>query len=262
MDQFHHIAQSQLHTLPVEIRLRIYDEMTPPFDSRISDWRGLFLSCKQFHYEMKHELLRNMTKYLGHIKKDWTKSYDVPLKISTPTRIAEIESLFVAIPNSYFRTREAQFPAARRFSTALLSLLQLGISKLTFTRYEDDKMMKCTTATTTEHSLADFMRDVLELMDPSKRVRTPKLDEAGHVQLKGSVIDKIVFEWGTLGGALGDEDLILPYYAGECPADRVVELKRDHSCAPATGAVWTRRQYTWYGQVLGDFWSEAKDWRE
>jgi hypothetical protein len=262
MYEFHHAAQSQLHTLPVEIRLRIYEEMTPPLDSRIADWRGLFLSCKQFHYEMKHELLRNMTKYLGQIKKHWAKSHALPLHISTPTSITEIENILVAIPNSYFRVRETQFPAARIFSAALLSLLQLGISQLTFTRYEDDVAMKCTAAAMTEHTLADFMRDVLELMDPLNPARKPKLDEAEHLQLSGSVIDKITFEWGTFSGALGDEDLVLPYYAAECPSDRVMELKRDHICAPATGAVWTRRPYTWYGQVLGDFWNEAKDWDE
>lgn len=260
MNTFHHESQSQLHALPVEIRLRIYEQMTPPVDSRIEDWRGLFTSCKQIHYEMKHELLRNMIKYLDQVEKHWTKFHDMPLRISTPTSIAGIEQISVAIPNSYFRAREAQFPATRVFSAALLSLLQLSISQLNFTSYEDDEKMKRTTAAVTEHSLADFMRDLLDIMDPFKPARTIKLDDEGHDTFsRGSIVDRIAFEWGTFGGALGDEDLVLPYYAGEHPSDRVLELNRGHICAPATGAIWIRRPYTWYGQVLGDFWSQTSN---
>ncbi|KAJ4346655.1 uncharacterized protein N0V89_010586 [Didymosphaeria variabile] len=258
MKEFRQRAQSRLRNLPVEIRLKIYEQMTPPVVSRLLDWRGLFLSCRLFHYEMKHELLRNMIKYLNRIQKDWVKVHAAPLQICIPTSITSIEKLSVAIPNSYFRAREAQFPAARIFSATLLSLLQLGISQLTIGRYEDDDKMKRTTSPVTEHSLADFVRDLLDLMDPSKPARAIKTDDGTELVVsRGSAVERIAFEWGTFDGALGDEDLVLPYYASDCPDDRTTEFVRGHICAPATGVVWTRRRYTWYGQVLGDFWHES-----
>lgn len=252
------VIASSLYELPVELRLELYKHMTPPVDARLSDWTGLFLSCKRFHYEMKHEFPRNTLRYLEQMMKDWVRINKASLRIPMPKTIASIESISVSIPNSYFRTREAQFPAARIFSATLLSLLQLGISQITFSRYKDDEKMNRTTAPITEHSLADFMRDLLDLMDPSKSARTIKLDDGTECTVsQGSIVGKIAFEWGVFDGALGDEDLVLPYYASECPADRTVEMIRGHICAPAIGAVWSRKRYTWYGQVMGDIWQET-----
>ncbi|KAJ4293394.1 hypothetical protein N0V90_008677 [Kalmusia sp. IMI 367209] len=257
MEELCRPAYATLQGLPAEMRLKIYEHMTPPVDSRIADWRGIFLSCKQFNHEMKHELLRNMVRYLEQLKTEWTRIHGTQLHISIPTTIAAIEKLTVSIPNSYFRAREARFPAARFFSVTLMSLVQLGISQLTFGRYEDDQTMKRTTVPITEHSLADFMRDLLDFMEASKPARVVTLDDGTeHVLSQGTAIDRIVFEWGVFEGAFADEDLILPYYAEDHPSDRTVQLKREHICGPATGAVWTRRQYTWYGQVYEDFWDE------
>ena len=117
--------------------------------------------------------------------------------------------------------------------------------------------MKRTTSPVTEHSLADFMRDLLDVIAPSKPARRITLDDGTeHVLLQGSDIGKIAFEWGVFEGASGDEDLVLPYYAENYLSDRTFELKRDHICGPAIGAVWSRRQYTWYGQVKDDIWDE------
>ncbi|KAF1969797.1 hypothetical protein BU23DRAFT_571321 [Bimuria novae-zelandiae CBS 107.79] len=236
-----------LQSLPTEIRLKIYEEMSPPHDSHLADWRGLFISCKLFHHEMKHELLRNTIKYFDQIKRDWTKLHPGPLLLSTPSNTRELKSLSVAIPNSYFRAREAQFPATRTFPSTLSSLLQIGISQIVLKIYEDDEAMQRTTAAITEHSLADFMRDLLGLMDPSKSSRCIKLDDGtDYVFSRVGAIDEIIFEWGTLDMASGDEDLILPYYAREHPSDWTVEFMREHICGPATGAVWKRREYTCY----------------
>lgn len=200
-----------------------------------------------------------MIKYLNNIKANWIKTHTVPLLISTPSTIADIETISVAIPNSYFRAREAQFPATRIFSAVFMDLIQLGISRLSFTRYEDIKSMNKTTAAITEHSMADFMRDLLDAMDHSKSRRRIILDDGTHWTLsRGSDIAEIAFEWGGFDGALGDEDLILPYYAVDHAPDRTMELNRDHICGPATGAIWRRREYTWYGQVLESFWEQAK----
>ncbi|KAF2448469.1 hypothetical protein P171DRAFT_213342 [Karstenula rhodostoma CBS 690.94] len=260
MNTSRHTDQASLQNLPVEIRLRIYEHMTPPIDSRMADWRGMFMSCKQIHYEMKHELVRNMRRYLDQIKKQWTVSHDVRLHMSTPTKSSGINRISVAIPNSYFRALEAKFPAVRFFPTALKSLLQLGISQLTITRYEDDEKTKCTTPSVTVELLTYFMRDLMSLMDPeSQRGRVIKFyDGAAHIPSLGSVIDRIAFEWGPVDGEWA-EDLIIEYYAKEHPSDRVLELTQDHICGPATGATWIRRPYTWYGQVLGDFWSGTSD---
>ena len=83
-------------------------------------------------------------------------------------------------------------------------------------------------------------------------------DGSGFALSQGSEIGAIAFEWGTLDGSSSGEDLVLPYYAMSHPSDRTLDLTRDHVCGPATGAIWSRRQYTWYGQVVKDIWAEAK----
>jgi hypothetical protein len=96
-------------------------------------------------------------------------------------------------------------------------------------------------------------------MDPWKPSKRIFLDNgAGLVPSGGSTIGAITFEWGTLDASSNGQDLILPYYAMNHPSDRTMELLRDHVCGPETGATWIRREYTWYGQVVKEFWGETK----
>lgn len=118
MDELQTGARPYLHHLPVEIRLPIYGYMTPPLDSHLADWRGLFISCKLFHYEMKDEFRRSMKRYLNQVEEQWAVTHDVPLKFITPAKDFAIGTLTIAIPNSYFRILDSQFPATRIVSTA------------------------------------------------------------------------------------------------------------------------------------------------
>lgn len=217
------------------------------------------MSCKLFYFEMKHELVRNMMEYLENINIDWVRSHKSPLKISIPNTLSELGKISVAIPNSYFRARETQFPATRTFSTTLLSLIQLGISRLVFTRYEDSESIKDITGSVRESSMASFISNLLEVMDPWKPSRRIVMDNGtGLAPPGGSTIGAITFEWGTLDASSSGQDLILPYYAMNHPSDRTLELRRDCACGPETGATWIRREYTWYGQVVKELWGETK----
>ncbi|OAG04651.1 uncharacterized protein CC84DRAFT_1176839 [Paraphaeosphaeria sporulosa] len=244
--------KQSLHIFPAEIRLRMYEYMTPPIDSRLADWRGLFMSCKQFHYEMKDEFLRSMARYLDQIREQWIKSHVAPLQITKLTQSSDIGRISVAIPNSYFRSLDGQFPATRVLSKAIIPLLQLGVIRLTFTRYEDDEEMKHKGPVMPEGPLADFMSDLRRLMDP-KVGNLGKFDDKNEsIRTPGSVIDRITFEWGFYGE-------ILHWCAKEYVSDRTIELMRPHICGPPTGVTWIRRPYTWYGQVQAEFWSDTGD---
>lgn len=258
MEESQRTTHPRLQDLPAEIRLKIYEQMTLPASSCMADWNGLFVSCKLFFNEMRYEFLRNTMKYLEQINTEWKRIHKSPLQITTANNTCAIQNISVAIPNSYFRARESQFPATRTFSATILSLLRLEVSKLVLKRYEDDGGMKRTIVPVTEQSVADFMRDLIDAVDVSKPAIQIRLDDGTeHVMARGSSIGKIIFEWGTFVGVFGDEDLVLPYYAGEHLSDRTVELFRSHECGPANGAIWTRREYTWYGQVVEDFWNKA-----
>lgn len=198
-----------------------------------------------------------MALHLSYRQTQWAKLHGTQLRIQKPRKIADIEHITVAIPNSYFRKRETLSPGTRRYSSTILALMQLGITELKFERYEDDEEgMRRTTVPVTEHAVADFLRDMIDLMRPCNPW-TVKLDDGTEYVLgQGCAIDTIAFDWGKFTGAFADEDLILPYYAGDKPLDRNVELRRELVCGPTTGAVWTRKPYTWYGKVVEDFWGK------
>ena len=249
--------------LPPEIRLKIYRNLSPISTSCTAEWTGLLLSCKLVYHEMQHELLRVMTRYLKHIETDWMKTYNVPLKISTLSTIAEIGTVSVAIPNSYFRAQRLRFPASRKFSAIFMALLGLGISRLKFTRYEDDASIQDPEATVTDsiikNALSDFLRNLMIVIDSSEDSSQIQLDDDQERSLvQESYIKSVAFEWGTFDQEVNHGDFIFRHYAAYHGPDRTLKLVREHICGPTTGAVWRRPKYTWYGQKLEKFWAEAK----
>jgi len=255
----HKAACPTLQELPAELRLKIYEHISPPISLSLAECQGLFISCKKIHHEMKYEIVRNMARYTECIKTDWARIHHTSLQISTPISTNSMQKVTVLIPNSYFRARRNRFRGARTFPTALLSLLRLSISQLTIGRFEDEQNTDCAAALITEQSLSDFMRDIMDLMEVSKPRRTLALDDGTkHTISENTAIGRIVFEWGLFDDTFSEQDLILPYYAGDHASDRTVELTRDPTCGRATGATWTRRPYTWYGCLVSECWKEAQ----
>ncbi|PVH99290.1 hypothetical protein DM02DRAFT_629515 [Periconia macrospinosa] len=61
-------------SLPAEIRLKIYPLCANPLDRPFSEYKGLYLSCRQIYWEMDVECTKIWKTHLG----DWIKDRDKP----------------------------------------------------------------------------------------------------------------------------------------------------------------------------------------
>jgi hypothetical protein len=122
--------------LPAELRAKVYANISPPLNGTIEDFQGIMLANRHLKGEVEGELIRNMKPFLEHIMNEWSKTWHSPLHIAMPTSISDISKVNIIIPKSYFRRNNFDLPNA---PASLLPLLDLHVSSITVTFYEDEK---------------------------------------------------------------------------------------------------------------------------
>lgn len=121
-----------LEGMPVEVRVKVYAEMSPPINNHVDAYHGIVLANHRFKNEAESELIRNMKAFLESIMKNWSQTYDAPLRINMPTAITAIKHVKIAIPKSVVAA-----DAFQKFPVSFIPLLDLYISTMTIAVYKD-----------------------------------------------------------------------------------------------------------------------------
>jgi hypothetical protein len=192
------ILLGHLQGLPAELRLKVYSNMSPPFDLHIGENRGILMANRLFKSEVEAEWIRNMGRFLQSVMDAWSTKYASPLRIDLPTTIMEIKHVKLAIPKSTVRAE-----VFREFPAALLPLLDLHISSMTITFYEDEVFDETEHPGTHLRALKDFGGGMIWFLSRIRQVLDKRafLDcDDGSEQLRKDTfqVDTLKVEWGEL----------------------------------------------------------------
>ncbi|KAF2649135.1 hypothetical protein K491DRAFT_721941 [Lophiostoma macrostomum CBS 122681] len=89
-------AGPSLFYLPPEVRVIIYNHIAA--DASVYDCSGLFLCCKQLHYEASAEVVNHAQKHSESMGDIWPKVFRRPIRALVPETLAQTTTLVLLLP--------------------------------------------------------------------------------------------------------------------------------------------------------------------
>ena len=219
--------RTSLLGLPVELRINIYGNISPMLDDHFGAYKGLYLSCRQIHDELKEEAAKRMNKYLSGIQEDWKKTYKSVLRLS----LTGIKNVNVSIPLSHIYHK-------LRFHGPLVALLPLKISRLSISFYNDNPDADPPDS----ESHMDFLCEIDKILGEKIQLLTHRSKEM------------------EVPYRLGADQLRIEYAPGDWLHGEEIEV--DDAISPASWNIELEKSILWHETKRAYGWRTPPRWKK